>query len=321
MASTSTAIPFDAPEFTFATKQRGLWGQAWQRLLRNRLALAAGCILGVFILMAILTSFSTTIERYSPETVNYSEINQGPSSAHFFGTDNLGRDNWSRAWEGMRISLKIGFGTQLVVLIIGIGVGAGAALGGRWSDNLLMRFTDLTYAFPDLLAIIMLRAVLTGRNWPIIGGGDPQIPGMSGILLQMIAAIAFVSWVTIARLVRGQMLSLKESDYVLAARSMGASTRRIVFSHMLPNTLGPVIVAVTFGIPLAIFAEAVLGFIGFSLQPPAASLGTLINDGYAYYRVNQWMLLVPTVGIAMLMLSFTFVGDGLRDAIDPRTRR
>src|SRR5487761_1120365 len=134
MASTSTAIPFDAPEFTFASKQRGLWGQAWQRLLRNRLALAAGCILSVFILMAILTSFSTTIERYSPNAVNYSEINKGPSSAHFFGTDNLGRDNWSRAWEGMRISLKIGFGTQIVVLIIGIGVGAGAALERQPSD-------------------------------------------------------------------------------------------------------------------------------------------------------------------------------------------
>jgi len=309
------------PAFSAATAQRGLWGQAWQRLLRNRLAVGAGLVLGIIIVVAILTSFTNVVARYDPATVNYQEVNAGPSASHFFGTDNLGRDTWSRSWQGMRISLKIGFGTQIVVLAIGILVGAGAALGGRFTDGLLMRFTDLTYAFPDLLAIILLRAILTGRDWPLIGTGDPQIPGLSGIVIQMILAIALVSWVTIARLVRGQMLSLKGADYVLAARSMGASTPRIVFTHMLPNTLGPVIVAVTFGIPLAIFAEAVLGFIGFSLQPPAASLGTLINDGYAYYRVNQWMLLVPTVGIAILMLCFTFLGDGLRDALDPRTRR
>jgi oligopeptide transport system permease protein len=302
------------------TKHRGLWSQAWRRLVRNRLALVAALILIAIIVMAILTSFSNTFARYDPAAVDYSHINAGPSSSHFFGTDNLGRDTWSRSWEGMRISLKIGFGTQIVVLVIGILVGAGAALGGKFTDGLLMRFTDLTYAFPDLLAIILLRAILSGRDWAIIGSGHPQIPGLSGIVFQMIIAIALVSWVTIARLVRGQMLSLKEADYVMAARSMGASTPRIVFSHMLPNTLGPVIVAVTFGIPLAIFAEAVLGFIGFSLQPPAASLGTLINDGYATYRVNQWMLLVPTVGIAILMLCFTFLGDGLRDALDPRTR-
>jgi oligopeptide transport system permease protein len=288
--------------------------------LRNKLALAAGIVLVAIIVVAILTSFWDGVARYDPAQVDYSHINAGPSSAHFFGTDNLGRDTWSRTWEGMRISLKIGFGTQIVVLFVGVLVGAGAALGGRFTDGFLMRFTDLTYAFPDLLAIILLRAILSGRDWPILGNGDPQIPGLHGIILQMIIAIALVSWVTIARLVRGQMLSLKEADYVQAARAMGASTPRIVFSHMLPNTLGPVIVAVTFGIPLAIFAEAVLGFIGFSIQPPAASLGTLINDGYAYYRVNEWMLLVPTVGIAILMLCFTFLGDGLRDALDPRTR-
>lgn len=312
-----------APDATFGlqTRQRGLWSQAWQRLLHNKLAVGAGIVLTVIIVVAILTSFSNTVARYEPATVDYSHINAGPSGSHFLGTDNLGRDTWSRAWEGMRISLKIGFGTQIVVLIIGLSVGAGAALGGKFTDGLLMRFTDLTYAFPDLLAIILLRAILSGRDWAIVGTGHPQIPGLSGIVLQMIIAIALVSWVTIARLVRGQMLSLKESDYVMAARSMGASTRRIVFTHMLPNTLGPVIVAVTFGIPLAIFAEAVLGFIGFSIQPPAASLGTLINDGYAYYRVNQWMLLVPTIGIALLMLCFTFLGDGLRDALDPRSRR
>ncbi len=184
-----------------------------------------------------------------------------------------------------------------------------------------MRFTDLMYAFPDLLAIILMRAVLSQRDWPIIGSGNPQIPGMPVPLLQVVVAISFVSWVTLARLVRGQMLSLKDAEYVLAAQSMGASTRRVVFSHMLPNTLGPVIVAVTFGVPTAIFAEAFLGFIGFGLPPPTASLGTLVAEGQSFVRVNEWLVVVPSVAIAILMLCFTFLGDGLRDALDPRTRR
>jgi oligopeptide transport system permease protein len=315
------AIPAEAPDFAIATKQRGLWSQAWQRLLRNRIAVIAAVMLVAITLVATASAFSTQVSRYDPHAQQYTAVQSGPTTTHFLGTDNLGRDLWSRMWEGVRISLKIGLGTQFVVLMVGIAVGAGAALGGRWTDNLLMRLTDLTYAFPDLLAIIIMRAVLTQRDWPIIGSGDPQIPGFPGILLQVIAAISLVSWVTLARLVRGQMLSLRESEYVLAARSMGASTPRVVFVHMLPNTLGPVIVAVTFGIPLAIFAEAVLGFVGFGLPPPTASLGTLVNDGFIYYRVNEWMILVPSLAIATLMLCFTFLGDGLRDALDPRTRK
>ena len=321
MAAANESILLDPREFTLHTKQRGLWAQAWQRLVRNRLAVAAAVVLAVVIVVAGSASFMDWVERYSPDKQIYTTVQLGPSWGHFFGTDNLGRDQWARVLEGLRISLKIGIGTQIVVLAVGILVGAGAALGGKLTDNLLMRFTDLTYAFPDLLAIIIMRAVLGERSWPVIGTGDPQIPGLPGPILQMILAISFVSWVTVARLVRGQMLSLNETDYVQAARSMGASTPRIVFSHMLPNTLGPVIVAITFGIPLAIFAEAVLGFIGFGLPPPATSLGTLVNEGFNYYRVNIWMIVIPSMAIALLMMCFTFLGDGLRDALDPRTRR
>ena len=184
-----------------------------------------------------------------------------------------------------------------------------------------MRFADLMYAFPDLLAVILVKSVLSQRDWPIIGSGDPQIPGLEGTLIQVILAIALVGWITLARLIRGQMLALREADYVLAATALGASSRRVVFVHMLPNTLGPVIVALSFGIPAAIFAEARLGFIGFSLPPPVASLGTLVRDGFTTYRVNQRGLIVPCAAIATLMLCFTFLGDGLRDALDPRTRR
>jgi oligopeptide transport system permease protein len=183
-----------------------------------------------------------------------------------------------------------------------------------------MRVTDLGYAFPDLLFIILVRAALSGRDWPVVGTGDPQIPYLEGPLLQVTFAIAFTSWVTVARLVRGQMLSLSERDYVMAARATGASQARLVLHHMLPNTLGPVIVAVTFGIPAAIFAEAALGFIGFGLPPPTASLGRLVSDGYAFVRQNVWIVTFPAASIALLMLCFTFLGDGLRDALDPRMR-
>jgi oligopeptide transport system permease protein len=301
--------------------QVGLWSLAFQRLRKNRLAMVAGALLFTVVAVATLAGIVDAVGRYRPSEQQYIEILQGPTSAHWLGTDNLGRDTWARVWAGTRISLKIGIGTQFVVLCIGIAVGAGAALGGKLTDNILMRFTDLMYAFPDLLAIILMRAVLSQREWPIIGTGDPQIPGMPGALLQVVLAISFVSWVTLARLVRGQMLALKDAEYVVAAQSMGASTRRIVFSHMLPNTLGPVIVAITFGVPTAIFAEAFLGFIGFGLPPPTASLGTLVAEGQGYVRVNEWMVIVPSVAIAILMLCFTFLGDGLRDALDPRTRR
>jgi oligopeptide transport system permease protein len=293
-----------------AQRQRGLWSDAFFRLTRNRLAIAALVVLGLLAALALLGNNVDAVRRYEPSAPGYDALLTGPSGAHFFGTDNLGRDTWSRILQGTLISLQVGFGVQAIAVVIGMLVGGTAALGGRALDNIMMRFTDLAYAFPDLLFIILMRAVLQGRDWPILGEPVPQ----------MIFAIAVVGWVTIARLVRGQMLSLKERDFVLAARAMGASQARVVIQHMLPNTLGPVIVAVVFGIPLAIFAEAVLGFIGFGVPPPTASLGRLVADGYSFIRVNVWMVLFPAGTIALLMLCFTFIGDGLRDALDPRSR-
>jgi len=291
-------------------RQRGLWSDAFFRLTRNRLAMVALVVLALIAILALLGNNVDSVRRYDPRVQDYDTLLAEPSGSHFFGTDILGRDSWSRVLQGTLISLQIGFGVQAVVLTIGLLVGGTAALGGRALDNIMMRFTDLAYAFPDLLFIILMRAVLQGRDWPILG--EP--------VLQMIFAIAVVGWVTIARLVRGQMLTLKERDFVLAARAMGASQIRIVVQHMLPNTLGPVIVAVVFGIPLAIFAEAVLGFIGFGIPPPTASLGRLVSDGYSFIQVNVWLVLFPAGTIALLMLCFTFIGDGLRDALDPRGR-
>jgi oligopeptide transport system permease protein len=291
-------------------RERGLWSDAFSRLTRNRLAVAALVVLAGMAALALLGNNIDAVRRYGPALPNYDALLAGPSGSHFFGTDYLGRDNWSRVLQGTLISLQVGFGVQAIALVIGLLVGGMAALGGRLLDNIMMRITDLAYAFPDLLFIILMRAVLTGRDWPILGEPVPQ----------MIFAIAFVGWVTIARLVRGQMLSLNERDFVLAARAIGASPFRIVFQHMLPNTLGPVIVAVVFGIPLAIFAEAVLGFIGIGVPPPTASLGVLVSDGYDYIQTNVWMVIFPAGTIALLMLCFTFIGDGLRDALDPRQR-
>ncbi|MGB4862970.1 MAG: ABC transporter permease [Tepidiformaceae bacterium] len=321
MTTESAAQPFDFTKEFIATKQRGLWSMALQRLIRNRLAFAAAIILIVITVLCVAGQLIPAIERHDSGFQQYETVNTGPSSKYWLGTDILGRDMWARMLQGTLFSLKIGIGTQIVVLVIGITVGMGAALGGRFSDQLLMWFTDLAYAFPDLLAIILLRQVLFGRDWPIIGTGDPQIPGLGSALLVTILAISLVSWVTIARLIRGQMLSIKEQDYVLAARSIGASPWRVVRSHMLPNTLSTVIVAVTFGIPLAIFAEGALGFIGLGVPPPDTSLGALMGDGYAYLFVNNWLVVWPAIMVATLMLCFTFLGDGLRDALDPRTKK
>jgi oligopeptide transport system permease protein len=315
------AQPFDFLSEQLHTKQRGLWAQAWQRLLRNRLAVGAGVILLVIAAVSFAADVSRTVQRYDPTVPDFQATEQNPSWDHWLGTDTLGRDLWSRLLQGTLFSLKIGIGTQVIVLLIGVTIGMAAALAGRLSDTVLMWITDLAYAFPDLLAIILLRQVLLGRNWPIIGEGDPQIPGLNGVLLVTIIAISFVSWTTVARLVRGQMLSIKEQDYVTAARAMGASPWRVVRVHMLPNTLSAVIVSATFGIPLAIFAEATLGFIGLGVPPPNASLGSLIGAGLDSIQVHPVQLVWPTLMVATLMLCFTFLGDGLRDALDPRTRR
>ena len=290
-------------------RQRGLWSDALHRLSRNKFAMAGLIVLVAIILLAVLGNYVDAVQRYDPRVQEF-ESRQSPSWDHWFGTDQLGRDSWARVLQGLWVSLRVGIGVATVVLFIGLIIGGLAALGGRTVDNMAMRFTDLAYAFPDLLFIILLRAALQDNDWPILS--DPVV--------QMIVAISFVGWVTVARLVRGQMLSLAQRDFVLAARAMGASNRRIVFTHMLPNTLGPVIVAVVFAIPLAIFAEAALGYIGLSVPQPTASLGRLVADGNKFIEVQAWLVIIPAAAIALLMLCFTFLGDGLRDALDPRAR-
>ncbi|MEX2246772.1 MAG: ABC transporter permease [Dehalococcoidia bacterium] len=311
MATITAAVEANPPgEVLEFRRQRGLWSDAWRRLIRNRLAVVGLVVLALVALIAVLGSDVWITGRYEATEIDRTTRQAGPSWDHWFGTDQLGRDLWARVLEGVRVSLQIGLGTQILVLITGVLVGAGAILGGKLADNLLMRLTDITFAFPDLLFIILIREILLRRDLPIVS--SPK--------LLIIVAIAMVNWTIIARLVRGQMLSLTERDFVIAARALGATRTRVVFQHMLPNTLGPVIVAITFGIPHAIFAEAALGFVGFGVPPPDVSLGTLVASGYAFVNRNAWNVVFPAAAVAVLMLSFTFVGDGLRDALDPRTR-
>ncbi len=291
---------------------RGLWSDAARRLVKNRLAVAGVAVLISILLLAFVGAYVGPTARYGPNDQNYAadQKQQGPSMEHWFGTDQLGRDLFARVLEGIRASIKIGFGTATIVLAVGILMGSLAALGGKLSDNLVMRFTDIMFSFPDILLILLIRAILIDRNIPII----------SNNMVLIIFAISMTAWTTIARLVRGQMLSLAERDYVIAARAIGAARTSVVFKHMLPNTLGTVIVAVTFAIPAAIFAEAALSFIGLGIPPPAVSLGGLVQSGYTNIQKNVWTVIFPASTLAVLMLCFTFIGDGLRDALDPRTR-
>jgi len=241
--------------------------------------------------------------KYDFSSQDLNSILEGPSKEHWLGTDELGRDVLTRLIYGARTSLAVGIFTQLIVLGIGLPIGAISGAAGGKTDNFIMRFVDVMYAFPDLLLIILLRAILGGSIYMIF------------------LAIGLVSWVNVARLVRGQTLSLKQRDFVTAARVSGGTGSYITTRHLIPNSLGPVIVAVTFNIPRAIFAEAALAYIGIGVKPPTPSWGAMIRDGSNVIFAAPHLVLFAAIAIAILMLSFTFLGDGLRDALDPRLRR
>lgn len=295
-----TAQGLDSESILLARPPTSLWRDALRRLARNRMSVVGGTIVLVLIVAALLAPL---LAPYDPIKQDYSAILSPPSPQHLMGTDGLGRDVLSRLIYGARTSMTVGVFTQLVILAIGLSIGATAGLAGGRTDNLLMRFTDIMYAFPDLLLIILLRSIFGGS------------------VVMIFVAIGLAGWVNVARLVRGQILSLKERGYVEAARAMGAGQGRILRQHLLPNALGPVIVAVTFGIPSAIFAEAALSYIGVGISPPTPSWGSMIQDGFQAIFAFPYLVLAPGLAIAATMMSFTFLGDGLRDALDPRMRR
>lgn len=295
-------------------KPASLWGDAWKRLRRNKLALIGGFVVLFLIFIAIFGPYLTPYPYYFQNYADLAKNNYQPippfTMGHILGTDELGRDLLSRLMDGARISMTVAVVVQIVVLLIGLPIGAAAGWFGGRTDTFLMRFTDVIYAFPDLLFVILLsvsfRETFFGK-------------AMDGLLLVFVA-IGLVAWVTMARLVRGQLLSLKEQEYVEAARAIGVSDFRIVTRHLLPNAIGPIIVAVTLGIPGAILTEATLAFIGIGVQAPRASWGSLANAGQAYIRSQPHLILFPAIAIALALVSFTFLGDGLRDALDPKLK-
>ena len=294
-------------ELQRAGAARSLWGDALHRLLQNRLAVLGAIIIALMGLAAI---FAPIVAPYGYQQIFPGHIIADPSRDHLFGTNLSGQDTLSRVIYGARNSLGVGIFVQFIILGIALVVGGSAALGGKYADTILMRFTDVIYAFPDLLFVILLQQVLAGTRLAAYMGG----------LFVVFFAIGLVGWVNLARLIRGQMLSLKTTDYVVAAEALGATRTRIVVKHMLPNTLSPVIVALTFGVPTAIFTAATLSFIGIGIRPPLADWGNMIYAGYGAILATPWPIFFPALALAITFLSFQFLGDGLRDALDPRTR-
>jgi oligopeptide transport system permease protein len=286
---------------------RTLWGDAVWRYSRNKLAVAALVVVGLFIAIAVLA------DVISPAHYDYSvltDANQFPSARHLLGTDAVGRDFLSRLIYGARVSLTVGFAVQLFALAIGVTLGSLAGAFGGWVDYLISRLVEVFTALPIWLFALFLISIWRASD-QMTGGG----------LVNVIVAIGLVSWIQICRLTRAQFLSLREKEYVLAATALGASRLQIAHRHLLPNALGPLIVAVTLGVPTAIFTEAGLSFLGFGINDPLPSWGKMIADSLAYVRVYWYLALFPTVVLALSMLSFSFVGDGLRDALDPRYQR
>ncbi|HEY8860533.1 MAG TPA: ABC transporter permease [Candidatus Limnocylindria bacterium] len=274
--------------------------------------------IGIIALTAVCAIFAPMIAPYDPTLQDTKANNMDPfwvssiyhNSRFLLGSDELGRDILSRLIWSTRISLIVGLVPTAIIFSIGVSLGLFAGYVGGWIDNLLMRFTDIVYAFPDLLFVIIIMATLRSTWLGDIMGG----------LVLIFVALAVVGWVGLARLVRGQVLSLKEKEFIEAARATGVPTKRILFRHLFPNALAPVIVSLAFAIPGAMLAESVLSFLGIGIRPPTATWGVMINEGFAVFSQSPWPVLLPAVCISVVMLAFTFLGDGLRDALDPRMK-
>ncbi|MBI3165883.1 MAG: ABC transporter permease [Anaerolineales bacterium] len=320
------AVSQTIASFGEATKAKTPNQEAIERLMRNKASVMGFFVILLFILVAI---FARVLSPHDPLEITSGQkylppmwIKETPGGKasnpdYPLGTDSLGRDVLSRVIFGARVSMVVGFVPTLVIVVIGTLVGMVAGyLGGRW-DNLLMRLTDVIYAFPDLLFFIIVMVSLRD-SW--LG------QFMNGMFLLFIS-LAVVNWVGVARLVRGQVLSLKQKEFIEAARAIGVRTPRIMTHHLLPNTLGVIIVLIAFRVPGLIITEAILGYLGLGLRPPAnsdsmfvTSWGGLLLEGQSAINAQPWILLGPAICIALVVLAFTFLGDGLRDALDPRMR-
>jgi oligopeptide transport system permease protein len=292
-AATIVATPI-APE------QASLWSDAWGRLRRNRLALVASIYLTLLVAVALI---STVWTPYRMSEIGVTATYAPPSAAHLLGADELGRDILSRLMVGAQVSLIVGVGTQLLVLAVGVPIGLLAGYYRGLLDQFLSFVINVFYGVPDIL-VAMIMVFLLG-------------PSLKNIIIAIVAT----RWMDMARLVRGQALSLREREFIEAARASGARPFRMLFGHIFPNALGPIIVQATLGIPAAILFEAFLSFLGVGVQPPTPSWGSMANEGVASIQYAPHMVIAPSIALSLTLMAFNFLGDGLRDALDPRSRR
>ena len=298
-------VPADASALSYESgleiKARSQWAYARRRFMRHRLALGS---LIVLIFIFGCGAFANVIAPYTYQEINLEALSQAPSSKHIFGTDSAGRDSFSRTLYGIRTSARVGIFVGILSTLIGTLMGGLAGFYGGWADNLLMRVTDLFLTLP-LLAVLLTAAKYLGHSTPT----------------KLALLLAALIWTSIARVVRGSFLSLREKEYVEAARAAGAGDARIILRHMLPNTIGPIVVAATLTIGIAILLEATLSFLGFGIEPPTPALGSLLNEGQDQGIDKWWLVTFPGVVIVIIVLCINFIGDGLRDALDPTQRR
>jgi oligopeptide transport system permease protein len=278
-------------------KGTSLTRDALRRLRRNKLAMIGFVVI---VVLAVIAISADVLAPYSYTKTNFSRLNEPPSRDYPLGTDQIGRDLLSRMIYGARVSMLVGLGAQLIVVSIGVPIGALSGYVGGRTDLLLTRFIDVMYAFPRLLFVILVMSML--------GAG----------LMNIFIAIGLTGWVGIARQTRAQVLAIKEKEFVDGARALGSGFGRVLVRHVLPNALTPIVVAVTFGIPEAIFTEAALSFIGVGINPPTPSWGQMVGEGQQYLRSYWHLCVFPSIAIAVTMLAFTFFGDGVRDALDPK---
>ena len=284
-----------------AGRPESLWADAFKRLRRNHAAVLSTVVLAIISLLAILAPWIPGLQ--DPTAQNLALGASNPSPAHWFGTDELGRDTLARVIHGGRISLLVGLVATLVSLIIGVSYGAFSGYVGGKTDEAMMRFVDILYSLPYIFLVILL-LVFFSRS-----------------LVMLFVALGLVQWLTMARIVRGQVLSIKSQNFVEAARALGASDFTIIFRHIVPNTLGPVIVYTTLTVPAVILQEAFLSFLGLGVQPPDASWGTLVADGARLLALFPWLVIFPGAALSLTLMCFNFLGDGLRDALDPQDKR
>lgn len=292
----------------------GAWGLAFDRLRRDPMAIAGASIVAVLVVVGLIGPMLVPWQFWQQDIpalmANGGRALPPFSPNHLLGTDQIGRDMLSRVLNGAQVSLAVAAIVQVVVLVIGVPIGALAGWFGGWVDTLLMRFTDVMYAFPDLLFVIMVTVAFL---YTPMGGW------LDGLFV-VFAAIGLISWVTMARLVRAQVLTIKHREYIDAARASGASDLRIVTRHVLPNAIGPIVVAISIGLPNAILVESTLSFLGLGVQVPRPSWGSLMNFGMPLAAQYPWMLVAPMVAVALALVGFTLLGEAVRDALHPGAR-